>query len=1153
MRSSKLSNVCLHAVLTLLVGSPALADDTEVFFGTTSTVSAGDPNILLVLDTSGSMTRTVTTRDPYDASTAYAVVGTCDSTRVYFKEASGNTATNCSDLESVPLSTFSCPAAVTAFSGVGYYQDSGIRWTRVRGGSDYSWSRRVENNRGTDYVTCLSANGSSYYPYSGSSATLADYDNGSSADNYWTSGSRRDVIFYSANYINYLNSPAVSSNTRMQIVKDAAKSLVDSVTGVNIGLMRYDSNGAGGMVVYPVTPVATAATDVKSAVDAMNACGVTPLSETLYEANLYFKGGAVDFGNSSYSGDSACDNVETHSVAASRTPATVDGTNYRSPITQSCQKSHIVYLTDGLANGDNDADSDIDALAGTTCYSSQTNMWTTLGVTEPTDTHSGGLCLRAIAKHMYENDVSSLAENQYVNTHFIGFGSDVAGGSAQAYLRDAARAGGGDAYSATDYSSLVTVLQRIIAAIKDDSASFTSPSVAVNSFNKTQILEDLYVSMFKPTAETHWPGNIKKFKLRDGKIVGRGDTITTVDSVSAVDPATGFFTNTSRDFWHQDSDATTDSTTKGGAARRIPTASTRNLYTYIGPSSVAAPVALSGHPVNTSNTAIDDTVLNIGGASDPSRSVLINWARGDEDGDLTTTGDQRFEMGDPIHSQPAVVVYAHTGSTTTEKLNDAVVFAATNDGYVHAVDVLSGTELWSYIPQELLPDLKNLYFDGTSATKHYSLDGSIRVLRYDADNSSDIDASTNDRVYLFLGQGRGGDRYYALDVTNKNNPKFAWSLGASDLGGIVDKSWSTPVLGRIKVGTGSGQNSQRLVLIFAAGYDDGEDSQSYNPSGNTYGRGIFVVDAIKGTVLASKTYAASGAFSKMTHAIPSDMTVLDTDNDGWTDRMYVGDMAGQVWRFDIQNGKLASDTGDDSLISGGVIASLGAKAEATPSVANNRSFYNAPDVALMVTPGGSNFYSVAIGSGDRALPRSNTTTQDRFYAIRDYNLGPMLQSTYDSFVAAVETDLVTIDGTTLPTLPAGGKGWKLPLSATEKALARSITVDGTVLFTTYLPTATSTGCSVSTGQSRSYGINVVAGLKRFSNLYEQFNTSGLPTEISIVNQDHIVRTDGTTATPPTTPPSSTTTGTCLSGVTILGNCVNFGSRVRTFWRDAGAN
>jgi len=1163
--------LCMTAAtaLTLLSGSPAWADDTEVFFGTTTSAASNDPNILLVLDTSGSMTSTITSTVPYNSATPYA--GSCDPTRVYFRKSSSS-AIDCSTSNWVPLTTFQCSAAITAFTGVGYFQDAGIRWRRRNSNPlTYAWSATFSTGSFTytDYITCLSNSGPSYYPLSGSDLSTGNRYNGTSATNYWsTGGTQTQYFFYSANYLNYLGTGPTSTLSRLQIVKNAANSLIDSVTSVNIGVMRYDSHGSGGMVIQPVQPVATGAAALKASINGMFACGDTPLSETLYEAYQYYKGGPVGFGNNSKAAiadalSASCSGeVNSRSVAASRvgSPATTSSPNYKSPIVASCQKNHIVYLTDGLANNDTSADAAIDALAGTTCYASQTAMWAALGVPEPTDTHSGGLCLKPLAKYMNDNDMSStLTDIQNVNTHFIGFGDDVAGGAAEMYLRDAARAGGGDAYTAGNYAELTTVLEKIVAGIKDDSASFASPSVAVNAFNKTQVLEDMYIAMFKPSITTHWPGNVKKFKLRSSQVVGRGASLSTVDTVSAVDPTTGFFTNSSKDFWQQLTDSNTENTTKGGAANMIPDPASRTVYTYIGTNTPSTPQLLSGHPFTTSNTSITNSLLAIGAAGDPAHDVLINWARGDDDGNLTTTGDTRHEMGDPIHSQPAVVIYGTTGATVTDQINDALVFTATNDGYLHAIDVVTGTEQWAFIPQELLNDLKVLYADAPSATKHYSLDGDLRVLKYDVNGNGKVEPADGDRVFLYFSQGRGGPNYYALDVTAKNSPKFLFSLNSSAMGGIVAKSWSTPTLGRVKVGTGSTQNAQRLVLIFGGGYDDLEDSTAYNAA-DSFGNGLFMVDAVKGTVLWSqtKTTDSSSAFYRMDHAIPSNVTALDTDGDGWTDRMYVGDMAGQVWRFDITNGNSGSyATGVETtakLVTGGVIASLGGKATGA-TAADNRSFYNSPDVAKIVSRGSSSYYNIAIGSGDRGLPRTNNSVSDRFYSIRDYRLNPVTQATYNGIVPIIDGDPTTIAGASATTFAAGAVGWKLPLGTGEKALAQSLTVDGVVLFTTYLPPTSSsstTSCRPPTGSARSYALKIADAQQRFTSLYESFNTTGLPTQISIVNEGQVVRTDGTTAPPPsttTTPPSTT----CMSGVVILGQCVNFGRKVKTFWQESGAN
>src|SRR5690606_29995891 len=85
-------------------------------------------------------------------------------------------------------------------------------------------------------------------------------------------------------------------------------------------------------------------------------------------------------------------------------------------------------------------------------------------------------------------------------------------------------------------------------------------------------------------------------------------------------------------------------------------------------------------------------------------------------------------------------------------------------------------------------------------------------------------------------------------------------------------------------------------------------------------------------------------FPAMQYSIPARVRVLDFDGDGFADRMYAGDMGGQVWRFDITNGASASN-----LVAGGVIAQLGAAGLASPTLAETRRFYYAPDVASVNT------------------------------------------------------------------------------------------------------------------------------------------------------------------------------------------------------------
>ena len=100
------------AVCTVFVALPALADDTEIY---KSNASAGArPNVLFIMDTSGSMDGTViTTVPPYDPGTTYA--GSCDATRIYYTT-SDTTPSGCGSLDYFPAVSNTCDASNAALA-----------------------------------------------------------------------------------------------------------------------------------------------------------------------------------------------------------------------------------------------------------------------------------------------------------------------------------------------------------------------------------------------------------------------------------------------------------------------------------------------------------------------------------------------------------------------------------------------------------------------------------------------------------------------------------------------------------------------------------------------------------------------------------------------------------------------------------------------------------------------------------------------------------------------------------------------------------------------------------------------------------------------------------------------------------------------------
>jgi type IV pilus assembly protein PilY1 len=1221
MTQSRLRGPLLGALLiltALLSAGVGRADDSEIF----AAPSAGTvgPNILLVVDTSGSMDSDVYSAAPYDPTSATAYPVTCnqnpnssstsdnssscgsgsgvcqnlfDENKVYIM--SGSTTPTVDPVTGLPTAKLipGCPTSLgtvtvldksllkcadanaSLYTTTGYATESLVQW-RSAGTPTYAWNYTLTTSTTATptEVSCVAdynaRTGS--YPITGtqSSGSLATPIYTSSPTlSYWAGSNAKlqPYTIYTGKYLNYYYYGAWLTGTRLSVVQSAAKNLVNSLSNVNMGVMRYassssSSNGgssnSGGRVIAPVQALTTASkTSLNTAIDALSASGSTPLSETLYEAYLYYSGQTPVYGLST----------------ASSTPNLTSGGKYISPIQYSCQRNFVVFLTDGLPTSDDDLTAvpyytPTMAATGGSCDSASQSPynlsnWGTsgnLGTTTGSGDPNSGRCLSAMAKYMFNADLnSSLSGQQNVQTYFIGFGGDPSLTTAFSYLQNAATQGGGQAFTASDLTSLQQVLTSIVSNILQISTTFTAPTVAVNAFNRTQTLNDLYVSVFQPSTNYHWPGNLKHYQLVNG-------TIADVTGQNAVDSSTGFFKSSSQSLWSPTVDGA--NIPIGGAANLIPnwnltSSPHRNVYTYLG-TNPSSPISLSTNAASNfdgTNSALTPAIF--GTTSSTLRDSIIAYARGedlrDENRNQSTT-DSRLTMGDPLHAQPAAVIYG--GTPTQHDPTDGVIFVAENDGFLHAFRTDTGVEQWAFIPQEVLPNLRTLYFNSPQSQKKYNLDGSVKVLKYDINGDGVIDASAGDRVFIYFSQGRGGSTYYALDVTDKQNPKYLWSLGPTQLPGI-GQSWSSPQLARVSVGGGTQTSNQKLVLIFGGGYDSAEESEPYSKA-DTVGNAIYMVDAVSGTVLWRAGGTNSGAdlvLATMDHAIPSDVTVLDTNGDGFVDRMYVGDMAGQIWRFDISNGSSRS-----TLVSGGVIASLGDHDLSTPTLADNRRFYNAPDVSVVQRRGLPAYINLAIGSGYRGHPLS-VAAQDRLYAIRDYTpFTAMTSAQYSALTRIKDADLTDITSSVTPNVATTAKGWKLLLNQSgsswqgEKVLSAATTLNNQILFTTYTPGGNATGlCQPALGINKFYAVSVIDG-SPVANLNNQGNQAiadrsttlaqtGIAPNLAFLFPAPVPTND---AAGNAIPASTQSNVLCMSGAEMLGSCKAYSSRVKTYWKESDA-
>lgn len=998
MKNINLLVTCFATLATVVVGSvPVHADDTEIYVGATTT--AKKPNVLFIMDTSGSMGTTETVElDPYDDGNTYTGCVTNDDSKIYWAEGDNGQPPGCNSEQWINKSASQCD--------------------------------QIDGVPGSPSGKAIGVNAEQYRPFIFFGRYWQDLSSGNHNDEVDCRGNDQ-YRFYSTNYMNWYHSPGTTKNmTRMDIVKDVAKDLVDSISGVNIGLMRFDRDANGGFIDVAIDDISNNRTLFKDTLDSYAASGNTPLSETLYEGARYWRGESVEYGEHS---------DPRHSVDESRDDN--DSSLYESPITHACQKSHVVYLTDGEPTWDSGADDDIEDWIGENC---------------------SGNCLDELAEFLNtEDQASDVDRDNVVVTHTVGFHTD------QDLLRDTAQKGGGKYYTADAYSELEDALTSLFTQIIAGTSLFTAPAVSVNAFNRLNHLNQVYFALFQPTDGAVWPGNVKRYKIDpdSGDLVDANDT-------TAIDPGTGQFKDTARSFWTEAGTSDGNDVKVGGAADEL--ALPRDAYTYLGSNNDIGLTTTSSSDataLHEDNDNITTDVLGLDSDQTDYREALLKWVRGvdinDSDGDGDET-DPRTYMGDPLHSRPELVTYGTSASDP-----QLTLFTSTNEGFIHAIDTENGEELWSFMPKELLPQIKGQYENAVTGDRIYGMDGPISI-------RTDGDPSTDDGVELYAGMRRGGKNYYGLDVSNRDAPTLKWTIeGGSGDFSELGQSWSRAVSTSVDIG-----GSREEVIIFAGGYDPQQDDVTQRTP-DDQGRAIFMVDSDTGDLLWSGGLPGTGPedgtghdeeFDDMEYSIPSDIRALDVNSDGLVDQMYVGDMGGQLWRFDIHNGSTVAD-----LVTGGVIADLAANS----STADNRRFYYPPDIAL-INHQNQQFFSVSIGSGWRAHPLDEDV-QDRSYMIRNYDISGAPTDTNGDIAYTTRTHNDLYDAT--DNLVGQGNdqasertdlndadGWYIDLEASgEKTLAPSTTFGGNVLFTTYEPNPddSSTTCSPGEGLGRAYLLNVL--------------------------------------------------------------------------------
>lgn len=738
-----------------------------------------------------------------------------------------------------------------------------------------------------------------------------------------------------------------------------------------------------------------------------------------------------------------------------------------------CARTFIIYISNGPVQ-DNTADTNASAAALTAAGGSTAQI-----TLNPNGSQS--------------NVADEWARFLFNNRQIITYSIDVLPGSTgqspgwSALLRSMAVQGRGRYFAATNLSTLQADIQKALTEIFQEvlpiNSVFASTALPVSNNVRGTFLNQVYLGVFRPDANSapNWAGNLKQYQLAADRSTVP-PTVFLADSrgVKALDDESGFiipsavsFWSTTTTFWNsgyylssQGSGGSSDAPDgelieKGGAAQALRTLyatsqTARRVYT-------CTTGCVSGSSLSA--TAFNDANANvvIPGTTSTERTSIINWVRGgntrgDDNPSALTSSVRGFIHGDVIHSRTAVINYGRTA-------DDVVLFYGAGDGMLHAIRggrvATAGQESWSFVAPEHFGALKRLHDHtpviSSSATKPYFIDGSPTAWTYSTSSDGRIDYTRGDKAYLFLTMRRGGRMIYALDVSNPDDPKLLWKRSSSDAGfAELGQTWSTPMVARIRAQTDP-------VLVMGMGYDS-VANDAENQGTATMGRGVMVIDAVTGNLLWQAGYNVSGATTNlplpaMSFAIAGDLAVIDSNYDGYADRIYAADTGANIWRINID----AASPADWRVTQ---LASLGG------SGSNARRFLFAPDVVLTEPTGGSDY--VLIGSGDREHP-FDTNIRNRYYAIRDSHI-----VNYERSAADLVTEATLYNSSSSFSPPATAPGWYITLESGEKVVGGSTTLNGTVIFGTNIPASQIADSCSSLGEARLYSVNYKTGAPAFN-------------------------------------------------------------------------
>ncbi|HMW22793.1 MAG TPA: PilC/PilY family type IV pilus protein [Burkholderiaceae bacterium] len=522
------------------------------------------------------------------------------------------------------------------------------------------------------------------------------------------------------------------------------------------------------------------------------------------------------------------------------------------PVTATCQRNFVLLATDGNPTGR--ADGTMYSLADqANTYNAGTGTWT-FG-TAATDVFAQISALRSTTI----SNSAAINGNYDVSTYVIGLGDTVANASSIATLNRMALLGGTKvALLASDSAGLTSALDLISRDIIARTGAAATVTLNAGSWSSgTQVYQARFSS-------GDWSGQLLSYAMASDGSLAASPTWDSGQRLNAQN-------------WSSGRQIATYKASGALGSRGVP---------FRWPANAASPT--SSEIDASMVTALNK---NASGTADGYGSQRLEWLRGNtalEQRNCSSCSAPVFRsrpvsvLGDIINSSPVNVtgggrylrdsIEAATYSTykVARTAKQALIAVGANDGMLHLFKASNGDEVFAYVPAAVATRLSLL--TDPAYSHRYTVDGSP--------TTGDVFYSSAWHTVLTGGFGAGAKGLYNLDLsdpallTESNAANVVrWEIDGSDAD--VGNIFQAPVLAKMKNG--------RWMAITGNGYNSSNGSAV-----------LLLVDIETGAVtkVDTQTPGSNGL---------SSVAAVSSSNNGVADVVYAGDLAGNLWKFDLSS------------------------------------------------------------------------------------------------------------------------------------------------------------------------------------------------------------------------------------------------------------